>query len=127
MRGRSKAGSAKSRRREPGTLKRPDGTESPRLRSQSAASQARSAARLLLTSAKIRAIIGGLARDANLQQPEKFAQVWHMLMKGSIIAAGEGNRNAAREAKYAARLVLNGWMIKASQRRSTQSKKSVNC
>ena len=31
-----------------------------------------------------------------------------MLMKGSIISAGEGNRNAAREAKYAARFVLSG-------------------
>jgi hypothetical protein len=30
-------------------------------------------------------------------------------MKGSIVSAGEGNRNAAREAKRAARLVLDGW------------------
>ena len=59
--------------------------------------------------AKIRAIVRGLAEDANLREPEKFAQVWHMLMKGSIVSAGEGNRNAAREAKCAARLVLNGW------------------
>jgi len=32
-----------------------------------------------------------------------------MLMKGSIVSAGEGNRNAAREAKLAAQLVLGGW------------------
>jgi hypothetical protein len=32
-----------------------------------------------------------------------------MLMKGSIVSACEGNRNAAREAKRAARLVLEGW------------------
>ena len=59
--------------------------------------------------AKIRAIVRGLAEEANLQEPEKFAQVWHMLMKGSIVAAGEGNRNAARDAKYAAQLILKGW------------------
>ena len=59
--------------------------------------------------AKIRAIVRGLAEEANLREPERFAQAWHMLMKGSIVSAGEGNRNAAREAKYAARLVLKGW------------------
>jgi AcrR family transcriptional regulator len=59
--------------------------------------------------AKIRAIVRSLAKEANLREPEKFAQAWHMLMKGSIIAAGEGNRNAARNAKCAARLVLEGW------------------
>jgi AcrR family transcriptional regulator len=58
---------------------------------------------------KIRAIVRGLADDADLREPEKFAQAWHMLMKGSIVSACEGNRNAAREAKRAARLVLDGW------------------
>src|SRR6202047_3863511 len=56
--------------------------------------------------AKIRAIIRGLAEEAGLLGPEHFAQVWHMLMKGAIVAAGEGNRNAARDAKRAATLVL---------------------
>ena len=59
--------------------------------------------------AKIRAIVQGLAEEADLREPQKFAQIWHMLMKGSIISAGEGNRNAAREAKCAAQLVLDGW------------------
>jgi hypothetical protein len=59
--------------------------------------------------AKIRAIVRGLAEEANLQEPEKFAQVWHMLMKGLIVSAGEGNRNAARDAGCAAQLVLKGW------------------
>jgi hypothetical protein len=62
--------------------------------------------------AKIRGIIRGLAEEANLHEPQKFAQIWHMLMKGSIISAGEGNRRAAREAKCAARLVLKGWDCK---------------
>ena len=59
--------------------------------------------------AKIRAIVRGLAEEANLREPEKFAQVWHMLMKGSIVSAGEGNRNAALDARYAAQLILKGW------------------
>jgi hypothetical protein len=58
---------------------------------------------------KIRAIVRSLAQDANLREPEKFAQAWHMLMKGSIVSACEGNRNAAREAKRAARLIIDGW------------------
>ena len=63
--------------------------------------------------AKIRAIVRSFAEEANLQEPEKFAQVWHMLMKGSIVSAGEGNRDAACEAKSAARLVLDGWKRKS--------------
>jgi AcrR family transcriptional regulator len=58
---------------------------------------------------KIRAIVCALAREAKLREPEKFAQAWHMLMKGSIVAACEGNHNAAREAKCAARLIIDGW------------------
>ncbi len=63
--------------------------------------------------AKIRAIVREFADEAGLADPEEFAQAWHMLMKGSIVAAGEGNLEAARHAKRAAQLVLNGW-----QRRS---------
>lgn len=59
--------------------------------------------------AKIRAIIGDLAREAELAEPEKFAAAWHMLMKGSIVAACEGDKDAARAAKAAAALVLEGW------------------
>ena len=58
---------------------------------------------------KIRAIIRNLAQDSGLRETEKFAQAWHMLMKGSIVSACEGNRNAAREAKRAAQLILRGW------------------
>lgn len=72
---------------------------------------------------KIRAIVRGLAEDAKLREPEKFAQAWHMLMKGSIISACEGNRNAAREAKRAAQLVLDGWE-QQNRRRQTQRRRS---
>ena len=44
---------------------------------------------------KVRAIVQALAQDCKLRDPEQFAHAWHMLMKGSIIAACEGNRNAA--------------------------------
>jgi AcrR family transcriptional regulator len=67
--------------------------------------------------AKIRNIVCALAREAQLDEPEKFAQAWHMLMKGSIVSACEGNRNAAREAKCAAKLVLDGWKRSAKPRR----------
>lgn len=75
--------------------------------------------------AKIRAIIRGLAEEANLREPEKFAQAWHMLMKGSIVAACEGNRNAARDAKYAARFVLNNWKRKGKARHNGDGESRV--
>ncbi len=59
--------------------------------------------------AKIRAMIRDLAKEAGLEEPETFAQAWHMMMKGSIVAAGEGNKNAARDAKRAASLVIAAW------------------
>jgi AcrR family transcriptional regulator len=71
--------------------------------------------------AKIRAIIRDLAEEAKLCEPEKFAQAWHMLMKGSIVSACEGNKNAAREAKHAAQLVLEGWGRASKPRRRRQS------
>ncbi len=57
----------------------------------------------------IRSIVRSLAAEEGLEEPAKFAQAWHMLMKGATVAAGEGHRNAARDAKQAARLVLDGW------------------
>ncbi len=59
--------------------------------------------------ARIREIICTLARDAGLARPDQLAQIWHMLMKGAIVSAGEGNRAAAREAKAAAGFVLYAW------------------
>jgi hypothetical protein len=71
--------------------------------------------------AKIRAMVCSLAEEADLREPKKFAQAWHMLMKGSIVSAGEGNRNAAREPKCAARLVLDGWK-RAREPRKTRAR-----
>ncbi len=70
-----------------------------------------SAVRLAATShlANIRKMIHGFAEQAGLVDPQAFAQVWHMLMKGSIVSAGEGNAAAAKEARRAARLLLDSW------------------
>jgi AcrR family transcriptional regulator len=56
--------------------------------------------------AGIRNFLEGLAREAGIADAENFARKWHILMKGSIVAAGEGDQDAARRAKVIARLVL---------------------
>jgi len=70
--------------------------------------------------ARIREIACNLARDSGLARPDQFSQIWHMLMKGAIVSAGEGNRGAAREAKAAARFVLDAWP-RATQSRSRKA------
>jgi AcrR family transcriptional regulator len=54
----------------------------------------------------IRAILGELAREAGVADPEAFARQWHILMKGSIVAAGEGDRQAAVRAREMGALLL---------------------
>ena len=54
----------------------------------------------------IRTIIRSLADDAGLRDPEQFAHSWHILMKGSIVAAGEGDRDAARRGQEIGALLL---------------------
>jgi AcrR family transcriptional regulator len=56
--------------------------------------------------ARIRAYVAGLAREAGVADPERLAHKWHILMKGSIVAAGEGDLEAARRAREVAELVL---------------------
>ena len=56
--------------------------------------------------ARIRAFVAGLAAEAGVADPEALAHKWHILMKGSIVAAGEGDREAARRAREVAALVL---------------------
>jgi AcrR family transcriptional regulator len=56
--------------------------------------------------ASIRAFVAGLAEEAGIPDPEALAHKWHILMKGSIVAAGEGDREAARRAREVAALVL---------------------
>jgi AcrR family transcriptional regulator len=56
--------------------------------------------------ANIRAFVAGLAEEAGIEDPVRFAAQWHILMTGSIVAAHEGRREAAREAQELAELLL---------------------
>ena len=56
--------------------------------------------------ARIRTFLTQLATDAGIADPGGFARQWHILMKGSIVTAGEGDRDAARRAKQMGRVLL---------------------
>ena len=54
----------------------------------------------------IRSIVCRLAREAGLRDPASFARSFHILMKGSIVSAAEGDADAAKRAKSIARLLI---------------------
>lgn len=54
----------------------------------------------------IRSLVRTLAEEANLCDPEAFALSWHILMKGSIVQAAEGDYHAARRAQALGRLLI---------------------
>nr|WP_203416486.1 TetR/AcrR family transcriptional regulator [Jiangella ureilytica] len=54
----------------------------------------------------IRAIVRERAEQAGLRESEEFARSWHILMKGSIVSAAEGDVDAARRAKAMARCLI---------------------
>jgi len=56
--------------------------------------------------ATIRTVVRTLAEEAGLREPEEFAHSWHILMKGSIVSAAEGDADAARRAQAMARLLI---------------------
>jgi AcrR family transcriptional regulator len=47
----------------------------------------------------IRSVVRTLAEEAGVQDSETFAHSWHILMKGSIVAAGEGDQLAGKRAR----------------------------
>jgi AcrR family transcriptional regulator len=55
----------------------------------------------------IRDVVRSLAEEAKLRDPEAFALSWHILMKGSIVQAAEGDVDAGRRAKAIARLLID--------------------
>ena len=55
----------------------------------------------------IRSIVRRLAGEAGIRDTDSFARSWHILMKGSIVSAAEGDREAAQRAKAMARLLLD--------------------
>jgi AcrR family transcriptional regulator len=56
--------------------------------------------------ANIRAFVADLAQAAGVIDAERFAAQWHILMKGSIVAAHEGDRDAAQKAREIGMLLL---------------------
>ncbi len=54
----------------------------------------------------IRGFLAGLAEEAGISEPEDFARRWHILMKGSIVAAQEGDRDAARRSRQIGEIIL---------------------
>ena len=56
--------------------------------------------------ANIRAYVCELATAVGVADPKRFAAQWHILMKGSIVAAHEGDRDAALKARELGVLLL---------------------
>ena len=54
----------------------------------------------------IRSFLHELASEAGAADPEGLAHQWHILMKGSIVAAGEGDSRAAQRAREIGQLLL---------------------
>jgi AcrR family transcriptional regulator len=54
----------------------------------------------------IRAFVRSLAEDAGIEDSDGFARQWHILMKGSIVSAAEGDLQAASRAKQLGALLL---------------------
>jgi AcrR family transcriptional regulator len=57
--------------------------------------------------ANIRSYVRTLAEEAGLRDPAAFAHSWHILMKGSIVAAAEGDAEAAQRAKVMGRSLID--------------------
>lgn len=72
--------------------------------------------------AAIRSLVEELAREAGMPDPKNLARIWHILMKGAIISACEGDRDAALGAAWIAGLVLENWDgTRAYRRRSPRA------
>ena len=56
--------------------------------------------------AEIRVYLVDLAARAGIEDADGFARQWHILMKGSIVAAGEGDAKAAARAREMGELLL---------------------
>ena len=74
--------------------------------------------------AGIRGFLEGLAREAGIPDAQNFAREWHILMKGSIVAAAEGDENAACRAKRIGQLLLEDAGVKRSAARSKGARPS---
>lgn len=55
----------------------------------------------------IRTVIRDLAEEADLDDPSAFALSWHILMKGAIVQAAEGDLDAAKRAKSIGKMLID--------------------
>jgi AcrR family transcriptional regulator len=56
--------------------------------------------------ANIRSVVANFAAGAGLREPDEFSKSWHILMKGSIVQAVEGDTDSAKRAKAMAKLLI---------------------
>ncbi|MEM6972231.1 MAG: TetR/AcrR family transcriptional regulator [Pseudomonadota bacterium] len=59
--------------------------------------------------ARIREMVRDIAERAQLDDPEGFSFVWHMLMEGSVVTATGGVNDAGSRAKAGAQMLLRHW------------------
>jgi hypothetical protein len=53
----------------------------------------------------LRSVVAAMVQEAGLRDPEPFVRSWHILMQGSIVAAAEGDLDAAKRAQAMGRLL----------------------
>ena len=68
--------------------------------------------------ANILDLLRGLTEAAGVLDVDDFTRKWHILMKGSIVAAGEGDKLAARRAQEIGRLLLTAVALADHQKSS---------
>jgi AcrR family transcriptional regulator len=56
--------------------------------------------------ATIKGLLSSLADWAGLRDPDAFAESCHLIMKGAVVQAAEGDLDAARRARVLARLLI---------------------
>ena len=54
----------------------------------------------------LRSVVATMAAQAGLRDLEGFARSWHLLMQGSIVAAAEGDLDAAKRAQQLGRTLI---------------------
>jgi hypothetical protein len=72
--------------------------------------------------ANVRAIVEVFAREAELSDAAEFARQWHMLMNGAIIAACEGDSDAATRIRPVAEVLVERHRPARPARRQSRSR-----
>ena len=62
----------------------------------------------------IRSVVKRIAEEAGVGEAEEFSDPWHILMKGSIVAASGGDVLAARRARAMGERLLDEYLPNAS-------------